>query len=450
MEIKIMLWFDVEDYITPEADDALDKLIDMMDKRGVVSSLKIVADKARVLRSRGRFDIIDKLAGHEICYHSDNHSRHPTMTEYLEHYGFADGAKEFERQEEKGLLDLKDITGQSATSYGQPGASWAPQTFPALKKWGISTYLDSHDIIDVDGKPFWYGGILNLTRLKETMRVDLDEAEGVEEAAAHFDRLCFEANPERTLLVSIFYHPCEFSGTKFWDGINFAEGKNRPKSEWEPAPKRKPGEMQRRVDMLGSFIDYTLTKDNVEYISASQALDYEIRDNANISREQVKNFASGIGSQINFAKIGGNWHAPCELLSLMAKYIAKKHLTPIFSYAPEKNRKSSASGPVKICEMAQAFETQYEKVFGYRQLPDLYKLDCGAVNPMDMFCTLAAAISKGLGECEFINLANGELASEKYVNDRIEWNWLFAKGFKAPNTVKMAKLQTWTLKPARY
>ncbi|MCL1859423.1 MAG: hypothetical protein FWF92_09375 [Oscillospiraceae bacterium] len=456
MDIKIMLWYDVEDYITPESDDALDKLIDMMDKRGIVSSLKVVADKARVLRDRGRFDIINKFSGHEICYHTDNHSRHPTMTEYLESYGFADGAEEFMRREEKGLRDVTDITGQFSSSYGQPGASWASQTFPVLRKWGIPTYLDSHDIIDLNGKPFWYGGILNLTCLSATMRMNLNGGENdLDTAKKEFDILCAETETERTLLISIFYHPCEFSCTEFWDGVNFAYGKNRPKSEWKPSELRKPGEMEILIDRLGRFIDYTLSKENAEYITASQSLDYEIKSKSKITCKQIKEFAAGVKNKINFAEIAGNWHAPSELLPLMAKYINKKHLIPNLSYGPEKCCKSCVDGPVKIKDIAMAFEQQYNKVFGYKQLPDLYKLNNGVINPADMFCTLAAAISKGLSENENIDLINGELTTEKYVKNNTDWSgrhsWIiFPDEFKVLNTVRMAKLQTWTLKPAHY
>ena len=456
MEIKVMLWYDVEDYITPEADEALDKLIDMMDKRGVVSSLKVVADKMRILRERGRFDIIKKFAGHEICYHTENHSRHPTMTEYLENYGFADGSEEFMRQEEKGLRDVADITGQFSRSYGQPGASWASQTFPALRKWGIPTYLDSHDIIDLNGKPFWYGGILNLTRLSATMRMNLNGGESdLTAAKKEFDALCAETEAERTLLVSIFYHPCEFSCTEFWDGVNFSHGKNRPKSEWKPAKLRKHGEMDVLIDRLGQFIDYTLTKENVEYITASQSLDYEIKNNSKITRGQIENFAAGVNNKVTFAEAGKNWYSASELLSLMVKYISGKHLTPGLFYGPEKDLHSRVDGRIKIKEMITAFEERYDRVFGYKQLPNLYKLENGVINPADMFCTLASAISRGLDENETVESVTGELAAEKYVKNNTDWNgihnWIiFPEEFKVPNTVRMAKLQTWTLKPARY
>lgn len=455
MDIKIMLWYDVEDYITPKSDEALDKLIDMMDKRGVVSSLKIVAEKARALLSRGRFDIIKKIAGHEVCYHTDNHSRHPTITEYLENYGFSDGAAEFIRQEQKGLCDVMDITGQSAKSYGQPGASWASQTFPALRKWGIPTYLDSHDIIDVNGMPFWYGGILNLTRLSATMRMGLGGEGDLDIAKKEFDALCEETKAEKTLLISIFYHPCEFSCVEFWDGLNFSHGHNRPKSEWKPSKLRKPGEMQALIDRLGCFIDYTLTKENVEYIPASKSPGYEIKNNAKIDGGQIKKYAAEVKNEVDFAEIGKNYYAPSELLSLLCRYINGKHLTPALSYGPEKEEKSRVDGRIKTGCLAKAFESQYEMVFGYKQLPDLYKLKNGVINPADMLCTLAYAVSMGLGMDESVDLIRGGLKTKKYVKDDADWsgkhNWIiFPDEFMVPNTVRMAKLQTWTLKPARY
>ena len=61
-QLKVMLWFDVEDFITPEADDALLALMEMMDSLGIRGSLKIVGEKIRGLRDRRRTDILEKTA----------------------------------------------------------------------------------------------------------------------------------------------------------------------------------------------------------------------------------------------------------------------------------------------------------------------------------------------------------------------------------------------------
>jgi hypothetical protein len=101
--IKIMLWYDVEDFITPEADDALLALIDMMDNLGIRGSFKMVGEKIRVLNERGRHDILEKLLSHEICYHTENHSVHPTQTEYLQNMGFSEAQPNLNGENERDL-----------------------------------------------------------------------------------------------------------------------------------------------------------------------------------------------------------------------------------------------------------------------------------------------------------------------------------------------------------
>ena len=41
MEKKVLLWFDVEDYVTPETDDTLLRLLQMLDESGVKCTLKL-------------------------------------------------------------------------------------------------------------------------------------------------------------------------------------------------------------------------------------------------------------------------------------------------------------------------------------------------------------------------------------------------------------------------
>ncbi|MBE6613829.1 MAG: hypothetical protein E7631_00810 [Ruminococcaceae bacterium] len=450
--IKVMLWFDVEDFITPEADDALHALIDMMDSLGIIGSFKMVAEKARVLKARGREDILRKLSGHEICYHTENHSVHPTQTEYLQGMGFADGAAEFERREKKGFLDVQEITGQFPTSYGQPGASWVPQVFPVLKKWGVPTYVDSHYLLSVAGGPFWYGGILNLTRLWSTMRLEYTE-NGYEEAVQNFDDICRQAG--ETQLVSIYYHPCEFSCTDFWDGVNFRKGNNPPREEWKPAPLRTVEEMHRRIDLLGQFLRYTLTKPEVEYITASQSCRYEKVNPLPITAEDVCRMASALTEGPDYYTDSARSLCAAEILSLYARQIQGLHLTPVFSYGPEADVPSVICEPVSVSALAEAVLTQYDRVFGYRQLPVLYQVGENRINPVDLFCALGDAVAGKLPPEEKITivLGQGRLQPTRHVNTAYDWvgDWIiFPEGLDASGIVRTALLQTWTLKPAIY
>jgi hypothetical protein len=452
--IKVMLWYDVEDYINPQADDALLALINMMDRLGIRGSFKIVAEKARVLEERGRFDIISKLSGHEVCYHTENHSVHPTITEYLLEKGFAAGAQEFESKERQGFLDVQRITGQFPTSYGQPGAAWAPQAFPVLKKWGVPTYVDSHQVISVDEKPFWYGGILNLTRLWATMRMDLEEG-GLERAKAEFDEICKKADAQQCQLVSIYYHPCEFSATEFWDKVNYSRGVNTPRDQWKPSPARSVEEMHGLVNMLGEFLEYTLTKPNVEYITALQSTAYEITDPKAITSQDVKEMAKGLEDGPNYYIRDNRSLCPSEVLTLFARYIQGKHLSPEFLYGPERDYTSVSSGKLEVGALAKAVSEQYSSVLGFKQLPDYYQVGDSKINPVDMFCTLKKAIDMNLSAADMIepSIGQGRLVCMDHVNTRNDWgvSWVvFPKDIDVSNIIQLAQLQTWTLKPALY
>ncbi|HHV81810.1 TPA: hypothetical protein GXX44_09045, partial [bacterium] len=59
MSIKILLWYDVEDYITTESEDALLELIKMMDLRDIRGTFKLVGEKVRRLKEHGRTDILE-------------------------------------------------------------------------------------------------------------------------------------------------------------------------------------------------------------------------------------------------------------------------------------------------------------------------------------------------------------------------------------------------------
>src|SRR5262245_20159494 len=93
--IYVTLWFDTEDYVLPQSDDAAKRVAETLTRIGVRGTFKIVGEKARTLEKRGRKDVIAALKKHEIGYHSDTHSQQPTIAVYLQHAGWEDGAAEF-------------------------------------------------------------------------------------------------------------------------------------------------------------------------------------------------------------------------------------------------------------------------------------------------------------------------------------------------------------------
>lgn len=444
MNKKILLWFDVEDYLTPESDDAFYELLKMLDESGVKTTIKFCTKKLELLRERGRKDILSFLANHEMSFHTTNHSIHPMPTEYLDGYGFKEGAEEFGRREEPGFMMNKEVSGQTMTSYGHPGVAWAPHVFPALRKWGVPTYLDVHEIVGVGGQPFWYGGVLCFTNLNNLMHLVKDGVKG--KLIKAFDDIDTEC--EDTVFISIYDHPTEFSSSEFWDECNFGEGKNP--AVYQPAPLRTIEERDGLVDEYRQFIEYTTKQEDVEYVTALEAMKYEHHRTTPITGEEVKAFAEKVGTEVDYQRLGEEYFSAAELLNLMARYATGRVLTPEFAYGPERFEASLITSEVKTAELADALYHTTERVFGYKQIPSLYKVGENYLNPVDAFCTLAKAIATG---AESLAPVTGRLKCADNVNMDYKFggNWeLWAQDFEARNIFEQTKLQTWTLKPARF
>ncbi|QHT62425.1 hypothetical protein GXP70_22200 [Paenibacillus lycopersici] len=451
--IKVLFWFDVEDYVTPESMDAFRGLIDLCDSRGIPGIFKIVGEKARMLVELDRQDIIEKLRNHEVGYHTDFHSVHPTISEYLEHMGFKDGAEQFDRVEYGGLKDVERITGMPIECYGQPGGSWAPQQFPAIRKWGVPVYLDNHEQVKLNSRPYWYGGLLNFMELTGFMRMELVE-DGLETAKREFDDIYEKLSSEPVGFVSIVYHPNEFSTPRFWDDVNFARGKNPPRSEWQPAsPLWPPGAMEAYLATLGEFLDYMLSKENVTFITSVEARELERSDKGELAEAQVRQLAEGLAGDLYFTQLGDFTLSASDTHSLFCNYLLGRPLSPELIYGPETDTASSGSPVVTVRELKQAIAAPYPDVFGFKMLPDTFKAGEALVNPVDLTCTMAKVIRDGLTDDDEVAIVRGCLRSQQHASDDDFWGkgWIiFPEDFRVPNIVRMSKLQTWTLKPALF
>ncbi|HWP79216.1 MAG TPA: hypothetical protein VN446_01115 [Candidatus Acidoferrum sp.] len=444
MQTKILLWFDVEDYVTPQADDAFKEVLDMLGTLGIRATVKFVTKKLETLQVRGRTDILRLLPNHEMAFHSTLHSVHPMPSEYLNGYEFAAGAAEFDRREYPGFLKVSELTGQHQTSYGQASYAWAPQVFPAMRKWGVTTYLDAHQIINMDEMPFWYGGVLCLTRMKDNI-IRLQHRDG----ALPQYIAGYEARDRRgdISFVSTYDHPTEYCTQLLWDRP-FAHGVN-PRV-LNPAPLRAEGEQSKYIGMLRDFILYTL-RDGAEYITVSQAAGYEKRRVRPITAEDLREYAAGFDGKVSYAEVAGEWLSASEVFSLCARALTGRALTPELLWGPEEDTPSVFhTETVPVTELAQAAYAQHDLVLGYKQLKTLYRVGDNFINPLDMQATMLRALREG-GETVALTRAM-ELAAAAHVDDSFKFtsSVLFEGNFKGEEIFRQTRLQCWTLKPTRF
>jgi hypothetical protein len=467
--IYVALWFDTEDYVLLQDDDAAKRLAEMLTGLGVRATFKIVGEKARVLERRGRADVIAALARHDIGYHSNVHSQQPTIAVYLQNAGWEDGRAEFVRREAGGAKDVARIFGVSPVAYGQPGSAWAPQSYPALREMGIRMYLDEADHVGLDDQPFYYGGMLNVFKMRSNLvRMDLTGGSSLKTGEEHFTRVYQRLRSQDGGTISIYYHPNEWVQTEFWDAVNFRRGANPPRDQWKTPGVRPVAETERAFRDFEAFVRFMKVQPGVRFVTASELL--TIYADAALTRDfqeaDLLRFSRAVQQDISFQRLDGYTLSAADLFSLLttgtAAFVDRKawpaSLTlmrldgPAKAYSPSSGATRSSSVPWEAFARTVRDVADYCKTF--HRMPDEVWIGTESLSPADYLSTLGAtveAIVNSGAPPETVLLRTGQFTADRYVaSDSAElWNWpIFPEGFHAPRLMELARLQAWTLKPA--
>ena len=430
-----LLWFDTEDYVEPSADDAALRLADELTRRGVRATFKIVGEKARVLERRNRADVIRSLARHDIGYHSDNHSIPPAPAAYLEKLGLLDGAAEFERRESPGFRDLQRIFGVTPSCYGQPGNSWAPQSNPALRRMGIRVYMDDGKQVGLDDQPFWYGGLLYIFNLgPNTIRADINDASKMSETLRRYDSIVAALRLKGGGVIQTYYHPTEFVTTEFWDGVNFRHGANPEQTDWKKPKLRTHESSEQAYRLFLEFVDHARAQPGVRFITAGDA--------RQLMESPLRHTPPALARQLGESIDVNQGYSPADqLLSLLG--IAPRHVD-----GPARRGETTfreASIPRPVFDRARADASAFIEREG--RLPDHVWLGSARLSLADFAATLAGDTGDPA-----VPVRRGRLALERHITRDAAgaYDWVIhPQGFAPEDLLDQARLQAWTLKPAR-
>jgi len=463
-KVYIVLWFDTEDYILPPSDDAAKRLATFLTDQGIQATFKVVGEKARTLERRGRTDVIAALQKHAIGYHANTHSQHPTPAEYESVLDWETGASEFTRRERPGFDDVQRIFKQKPCCYGQPGNSWAPQSFPSLASWGVGLYLDEAEHVGLNGQPFYYGGLLNIFNTKEGPQLRAnDDWTNLEESKTKFRQFYEQMTGNGGGLISLYFHPCEFIHSQFWD-VNFARGANPSRDQWQIYPLRPPDSRERAFHYFEQLIRYMKSFPEVQFITGPQAMRL-YADGARgrqFSAGELTEIASRVASDVNFQDRGAYTLSPAEIMTLLAEWLtplpdATTALIPPFTvYGP-----SLPSPPLP--EPLEVSRSEFQRsvsdllifIQRHHQIPSAVWLGSKPVPPESFLVAMAKLASQsanGSALPEKVILSPTRLATEKFIatDSQMLWSWpIFPPGFHSEHLMELARLQAWTLKPAK-
>ncbi|MBO3803531.1 MAG: hypothetical protein JTT11_06620 [Candidatus Brockarchaeota archaeon] len=469
-DILVIFWFDTEDFVTPEADDAAKRLAEILEEHGARGVFKLVGEKLRAMERRGRRDVISALAKHEIGYHSEFHSVHPVISEYLKDLDWETGVRECESREGRGVEDIRRIFRANPSCYGQPGGAWAPQIYEALLKWVIPVYLDETSFIGLNDRPFWYCGILNILNLGPnvvSVNFELGTPGFLQEVCGKFKEICERLKREGGGVVSIYNHPCTLVTEEFWDGVNFGKGKNPEKGL--VLPRMKPGSLaEAGYEDFSKFVRYVVSFPGVKVVTASEALSAyrDLSDGRPVTRGEFLEILSSLKGRITFYAGSKFALSPAELFYLAVSFLrgfieksrvpeelgAKKVLGPSEEFRPGETFEEAEVGWNFFAESCVEVAEFVEK---NGRMPSKVSVGGRVFSPESFFSAVADALLRVARENrapEKVGVKVGALDTAKYVSEegaRDAWRWsIFPEGFEAPSLVRLARLQAWTLKPA--
>ncbi len=262
----VTITFDVEDLVNPPSDDIAKDLAELLTERGLQATMMMVGEKVRLLEQRGRHDVIASLSKHDIGLHSNTHSIHPTVAEYLEDCEWEDGWAEAGRREFPGLQTIQEAFGRIPSCWGQPGASWGPQIMPAVKQMGIPSVVYTHTRAP-GADVHWYCDVLTYSYANSLEGFDFvysnDEAfeRQLSVSTEQLDDMISRGVPWVGLFAA---HPSTVRARTFWDQMNFRAGWNCPPEHYWLSPLKSDAEYATALRNFGRLIDHVASMPGVQ------------------------------------------------------------------------------------------------------------------------------------------------------------------------------------------
>lgn len=153
---KLLLSFDIEDFINPNATYALRTVLEILDKYTLKAIFFITGHMAEKLANFP--EIIDQLKNHEIGFHSSGHSIRPIIAEYTDVKSYHQAHSISMEKEtahinpltgivegEGGIYFLQDLFHpKKMEAFRAPGMSWTPPHLEALVDLGIKYDFSSN------------------------------------------------------------------------------------------------------------------------------------------------------------------------------------------------------------------------------------------------------------------------------------------------------------------
>jgi len=444
---EVLLSFDTEDYINPEAEKGVMRLAQTLDGQGVRGCLCVVGEVANVWRERGSRHVIEALRPHEIDVHTWRHSWHPNIVEYSEDEDWDRSLARLLREERYAIDLVMDVCGrQRPWAFVKPGNSFSAQAIHGSTLLGVPIFGDS--FLDADrGRGLWYCNALNLNYDYSLERL-FDRGLGAFEA--QFDEW---ATWERLILYA---HPCQLVLGAFWDGQNMFHHNPPTWGDWVRAPRRPAAQVEHFFHDLDRLLARMRAHGGFEFVTYEHVWQkHAAAVHRRLDREELPALLATASAELapQVASAGDTW-SPAELLAA-AVHVLSGRPDPIQAWGvmgptddPEAGSDVTARGRVdlpvaSLVDLAKDLEP-------VTYLPAEASVDGVSLGTGDLFRALAAAVAGAervalLPGPQLPTLARrGNLATH-----RTSGQWCHPAEWTSERVDARLRWQSWTIRPVK-
>jgi len=242
--MMVTFLLDVEDILSPAADDIARDVASALSDESVAATFCVVGERVRQWRQRRREDVVEALARHDVGYHSNLHSVHPTTVELLEHADWPEGVEAVRRSETPGVEAIRETFGCAPSCWGGPGNTWGPQVNEAALSMGIEAVVYAQTRVP-GGDVHRFAGLLMYPSGPAIGDHLLHHSR---RWRRRLDRLCDEVRGSlsagRQWCGVFLGHPSRVRHHGFWDDPGYARGAN-PTAGRVVLPRAKSDEQVR-------------------------------------------------------------------------------------------------------------------------------------------------------------------------------------------------------------
>ncbi|MBM4042268.1 MAG: hypothetical protein FJ290_27560 [Planctomycetes bacterium] len=473
----VTLHFDVEDTLYPaeaRTDDAPAWIAQTLSKAGLRGTFHVIGDKARAMVQRGRLDVLAAMAEHDIGIHTDSNS-HPVVPELVAECGWADGVAKLVDYEKRATDALKKAFWKAPVAASRHAVFSAPQSHGAAAAMGLP-YVYGYPYCPGHAGPVWYAGALNFPTHKGTAEAaGCHLSLGPEGALCHDEAFDAQLSQLREGLdraaaadvecLSLFVgHPVRIQVKGWTEDELFANGRNRTVAKLGHAYEvRTAAEVERARRNFQRFADFLRDRKDIQVVGIGRAAELFGKQPDMVSRDALLEYCSA-GENPGHPRLHAVF-SPAELLvALGESLVATEGRGALPRAVPRRNVLGPVEKPVLVPEKPFASLDEFlalcrelgQRVEATGHLPANVALGEARVGLGSLHAACVKAFRAACHGDRFARLRLERVPRYPAFAHELDraFRWTEECGFLGPefSADRMclhARLQTWSLKPAR-